>query len=674
VKITKKVRWWLIAGAVLGFFRGVGALRERAGPPALSSLFETAGGFFELWLLVSAVLIVLWLWRRLTYRIWVRLFFSYLLIGVMPFVVLALLGSLALYMLMGQYTSVRWGDQIQLTQDRIARRCRTALEMGSRDGPEKMIHWLEELEKDPPKPLLKLLWVAQDGARAVRSQGADELFIPDWLAAGPPERLLAFRGDVPYLLVMGRNGSRAVLLGVRLDDAFARHLNETGWFDVYFYVSREGLLHGSPTVTVRQGKGNKHGQIFIQSHPVNVEDVWGPWPQAKDRGWLERPLVAWFRMAGRIVDLETGKRPKSPALITLLRTSPAAVWRDFVRAPFALGDQIRNALTGTALVLGILYLMVVGIAALMILAITRAVARLSRGAKEISRGNLGHRIPVKRHDQLGDLAVSFNSMAASVQRMLEEVREKERLAHELELARQIQENLLPSRRMRVGDLEVRASFRPAAEVGGDYFDVLAPDAGRVIVAVGDVAGHGLGTGLFMATVKSAVAAFVGEGYRGSGLLERLQELMLQANRQNRQPMVTLAVAEIDTGERTVRVASAGHPPAYVVQPDGTVEEVLLGSMPLGFPRCRPRERTLPFEPGSVLVLYSDGLVEATNARAEVLGYPALERIVQGSGRSPDVLLARIEHALEEHVQGRPLADDVTIVVVGSAGGDDVPGG
>jgi len=665
---TTRVKRWLIVGLALGIPSGIAALWGEGTPAFLKSFFELAGGLFQLWLVVSAGLLALWLWRKLTYRIWVRLFFSYLLIGVMPFLVLAILGSLALYMLMGQYTSVRWGDKIRLTQDRMARRCLTALEVGSRDGTESMFHWLERLEEHPPEPLQKLLWVVEGDGQVFHSEGAGQLFIPDWLEGGVPVRMLVFRAGAPYLVVIGKEGPRGVLLGAALDDELARHLNRQGWFDVYFFVSEKGLIEDSPTFTVRHEGEGAGSQVLVQNQVVPVEDVWGPWSEDEGTGWLGRPMVVWFRLAGRVVDLETGKGLKTPALVTLLRTSPAAVWADFVRSPYALGEKIRTILTSMAFILGFLYLLVVGIAVLMIFAITRAVSRLSRGAREISRGNLAHRIPVKRHDQLGDLALSFNGMVDSVQKMLEEVREKERLAHELELARQIQENLLPGRRIRLGNLEVRASFRPAAEVGGDYFDILVPDKGRVIAAVGDVAGHGLATGLFMASVKSAVAAFVGEGYRGAELLERLQGLMLQGNRQSRQPMVTLLVAEIDGAARTVRLASAGHPPAYLLRPDGSTEEILLGSMPLGFPRCRPRERTVPFEVGASLVLYSDGLVEAMDRSDEPLGYEALRRIVGDGPADPGPLLERIERGLEVHVGGRPPADDVTVVVVGSADG------
>ncbi len=112
----------------------------------------------------------------------------------------------------------------------------------------------------------------------------------------------------------------------------------------------------------------------------------------------------------------------------------------------------------------------------------------------MERGNLDYRIPVKRNDQLGDLGRSFNHMTESVQSMLSDVAEKERLAQELELAREIQESLLPKKHLDFGPMSVRATFQPAAEVGGDYFDVFPMSDDRLLVAVGDVAGHGLSTG------------------------------------------------------------------------------------------------------------------------------------------------------------------------------------
>ena len=124
---------------------------------------------------------------------------------------------------------------------------------------------------------------------------------------------------------------------------------------------------------------------------------------------------------------------------------------------------------------------------------------------------MSHRIPVKRRDQLGDLAVSFNAMTESVAAC--SARWPRRSAWRARWSSRARSRRACCRRASSssGPLSVWAHFRPAAEVGGDYFDLFPLAPGRLVVAIGDVAGHGLPTGLLMAMVKSAVATLVEEG-------------------------------------------------------------------------------------------------------------------------------------------------------------------
>jgi sigma-B regulation protein RsbU (phosphoserine phosphatase) len=342
-----------------------------------------------------------------------------------------------------------------------------------------------------------------------------------------------------------------------------------------------------------------------------------------------------------------------------------AAWRDFTSSKYEAGSGFLVALRVLGAFCAVLYGIAVALAAAQILTITRSTARLTRGAREIARGNLDHRIPVKRRDQLGDLAVSFNTMSESVKTMLAQVAEKEHLARELELAREIQEGLLPPANTRHGELSVFAHFRPAAEVGGDYFDVIPVAPGRLVVAVGDVAGHGVSTGLLMAMVKSAVATLVREGRSGVDLLERVNSLLLDNPRRHR--TATLLLVEIDTRSAagTLRLTSAGHPPAFVVAGDGTVAEAMQSALPLGHPwPDPPRETALPFPAGSRLVLYSDGLVEAQSAAGEAFGYTGLDASLRRhAGLSAGELLATLLGDLDRHAVARPLDDDLTVVVI-----------
>jgi sigma-B regulation protein RsbU (phosphoserine phosphatase) len=246
--------------------------------------------------------------------------------------------------------------------------------------------------------------------------------------------------------------------------------------------------------------------------------------------------------------------------------------------------------------------------------------------------------------------------------MIADVAEKERLAKELELAREIQESLLPERRLEMGPVIVMATFQPAAEVGGDYFDVFPISDDRLVIAIGDVAGHGLSTGLLMASLKSSVAALVHEGYGGTELIEKVNRLVLK--QAQARTMVTLSVFEVDLSEDRVTLANAGHPPAYLVGGAGGPRELLASSLPVGSRLCRPRSLESPFPADSRLLLYSDGLVEAASADGEPFGYRRLEHILETSANdSGNELTAAILDALADHTGGTPLADDLTVLVV-----------
>ncbi|MBD3873131.1 MAG: SpoIIE family protein phosphatase, partial [Acidobacteria bacterium] len=454
---------------------------------------------------------------------------------------------------------------------------------------------------------------------------------------------------------------------IPLDDAIARSVSGSWWFDVAFFPLDEGNDdaagdQGAEEDTTSAVVSSDGGINFTLDGDKLVGDqIWPEWT-ADDEGLLSRSLVVWFRVVVDVVDLGSGEPIEGASLLALLRTSPKNVWRDFTLSRYELGTHIWGILAGLGLFFLIGYGLALAVATTMILSINRSVKRLSSGAIEVDRGNLDYRVPVKRRDQLGDLARSFNQMTGSVQSMLSDVAEKERLAQELELAREIQESLLPARHLEVGPLTVRATFQPAAEVGGDYFDVFPLSEERLVVAIGDVAGHGLSTGLLMASLKSSVAALIYEGYAGKDLIERVNRLLVEHGKSR--TMVTLSVIEIDLAEDRLRLANAGHPPAFLVTPEGGAEELMAGSLPLGTRLCRPAVLERPFPVGSVLLAYSDGLVEAASADGEPFGYDRLTNVLSESADLPgSALTAVILDKLSGFTTGSDLADDLTLLVV-----------
>ncbi len=314
--------------------------------------------------------------------------------------------------------------------------------------------------------------------------------------------------------------------------------------------------------------------------------------------------------------------------------------------------------------------------------ITGAVHELATGTEHVRRGDFSHRISVNSHDQLGDLADSFNSMTASVEEALQQKAEKERLEQELRIARQIQMSLLPQGPLRLDGLSVTAHCEPAREVGGDYYDYFPlvaseqsePTGLGIIIA--DVAGKGTSAALYMAELKGLMLSL-------SQLHTSPRELLKRANRIIAQHLdarsfITMTYAVVDLYARTLTYARAGHCP-LVYLPGGRGQEaggrrvqvqvpdgLVLGLKIDGGERFDSllEERTIRLGVGDVVLLFTDGVTEAMNAEGEPFGEDRLAALVAEHGDLPfEELRERILREIRAFVGDIALHDDLTIVVL-----------
>jgi len=143
--------------------------------------------------------------------------------------------------------------------------------------------------------------------------------------------------------------------------------------------------------------------------------------------------------------------------------------------------------------------------------VTGSVAELYKATTFVNRGDFSHRIPITSNDQLAALAGSFNLMTESIQKLVLEQKEKQRLQNEISIAQEVQNQLFPRQVSQLANLEVHGFCRPARSVSGDYYDFLSVGSDRMILAVGDVSGKGISAALLMATIHSAVRAYAIEG-------------------------------------------------------------------------------------------------------------------------------------------------------------------
>ncbi len=256
------------------------------------------------------------------------------------------------------------------------------------------------------------------------------------------------------------------------------------------------------------------------------------------------------------------------------------------------------------------------------------------------------------------------ALALDHARLLRETVESERRKRELEIARELQLKLLPTGPPAVPGLDVAGFSDPASEVGGDYYDYLTLRNGNPAIVVGDVAGHGMPAGLLMAVAKSAIHTQSQSENPPAILMERLTKTLLHMSADNQ--FMTLVFAEIDLAARKLVYSNAGHHyPLHYRAASSAIEELESTGLPLGLLPKAPGpfvERAL--DPGDVLVLYSDGVVEATNAADEMFGTARLGEVILAQlGRPAETVIEAVFAAVRAHTDDAPLDDDATAVVV-----------
>ena len=244
------------------------------------------------------------------------------------------------------------------------------------------------------------------------------------------------------------------------------------------------------------------------------------------------------------------------------------------------------------------------------------------------------------------------------------IAERERQRVELETARRIQSSILPELPPRLQGVEIAHAYLPASEVGGDFYDVLALADGRLAVAVGDVAGHGVSSGLVMAMAKSALAVQVTFDPEVQAVFTTLNRMVHQTAR--KRLLATLCYLLLDPLRRELVYASAGHLFPYRVTPGGKVHALESIAYPLGVRSSLTVEpKTAHLDPGDTLFLFSDGLVEAKADRSdEQYGF---ERLEESLGRyaehGVEALRDGILADLARFTGNLPREDDQTLLVL-----------
>ncbi len=366
----------------------------------------------------------------------------------------------------------------------------------------------------------------------------------------------------------------------------------------------------------------------------------------------------------------------------VVRTRPSAVYAAlFSRKSDLIQSSVWLFIVFVALAFVVVELIALAIGVSMTRTITQAVHHLYAGTRRVMLGEFGHRIEVKGDHQVAALSDSFNQMTSRLEELLVVAKEKERLQSELEIAREVQNQLYPKKVPDVRTLRLTAVCKPARMVSGDYFDYDCIQDSQVALAIGDVAGKGISAALLMATLQSSLrtdlrsnfelaAAAGSSGARGAaspGL--STAQLVSHLNQQlyaytSPEKYATFYLGIYDEEASMLTYTNAGHLPPILVRDGESTRLNVDGTVVGAFPFSQYEESKILLRQGDLLVCFTDGVSEPENEYGEMFGEERLADLVtRNAHRSEDQIIETVIQAVEQWTGTAELQDDLTLLLI-----------
>ena len=652
-----------------------------------------------------------WLRQNLMWRLRNRLIVTYVFIGVIPIVLILAIVLLAAYLFAGQFaTYVALADlQIELqhldaANSALAVQFRSLIQSGKLT-PQLAAEIASASDEAFPG---RTVTVLEDDQGFVIEPGGKPREIHRVASEGSKKNRAAFvmEGGRLHLRAVKHidSGGRrlTVISNVPMTPEILQHAARVGSVEMYPPVQPEPETKADALTSEPSGGTNTGSKASPESVTIDIggaksqvnisgRDVTNA-PQNLAAGMVSEAAnrfdheFRWWSLFNA-TDWNTGKELTGAIVVG---SRPSMLYNVLFNTLGPKAGIFVNVLVGIAVFLGIIELIALFIGVRLTRSMTKSVAELYAATEHVNRGDFSHRIQVRTRDQMASLETSFNSMSASLSKLMAEQKEKQRLESELAIAHEVQTLLFPRQISELSALEVHGVCRPARTVSGDYYDFIPLRNDRLMLAVGDISGKGISAALLMATVHAFVRAYslepqhalepaplaAGGDLRGGQCLtldlpqgecapgSLMSTLNYQLYRSTPpEKYATMFLGCYDGASRTLTYSNAGHLPPMVLCHDGKVQRLEVSGTVVGlFDGVNYGESRLPMHPGDILVAFSDGVTEPENEFGEF----GEDRLVDLIRAHRDQSLARISElltsAVADWIGGNEQPDDVTLVL------------
>jgi sigma-B regulation protein RsbU (phosphoserine phosphatase) len=658
------------------------------------SMSASLGGWVTFLSVLAIVLLAIagfrWLRSQLLWRLRNRLIVTYVFIGVIPVFLLVMISLITLYLLAGQFASfVATSDitthlrSMEAANRTIANHLAAHISGSGKLDADVLGHTRPHRPEWSRRQVC--VWYRnQSQPYCAGPEGAAVFDSPSFIT-GDFRDIVRDHGTL-YLrteTVLAAESLR-VILSEPLDKDFVEKIaGDLGLIAVYGAQGPAASPNANSNGPAQQNASKSYPAFADRKQREQTFSA-GTIPPASST--LDHEIT--FPIPLQVVDWATGERQRAGALAEV-ETRPSVL---YARLFAALGDYAKGVeyiLGSIAFVFTVVVVLALIVGTKLTRSITSAVDQLYEATKHINRADFGHRIAVQSNDQLATLANSFNLMTTSIEKLVQEQKEKQRLEGELAIAQEVQAQLYPKLITQLESLEVHGFCRPARTVSGDYYDFLALNSDKLMLAVGDISGKGISAALLMATIHSAVRAYSIEDRSvlretaavgaagGSGLMLASElrwteaspaALLTLLNHQLYESTpdakyATLFLGIYDGETRRLTYSNGGHLPPILISEDGSSQLLSCGGTVVGlFDNLSFPEATVQLRRGDVLVAYSDGVTEPENDYGEF----GEERLIQLVRENRHLPLERITEivtvAVEDWIGDNEQPDDVTLVL------------
>ncbi len=639
---------------------------------APGSGFTTLLGFLVIvlgiWMVLRFVRIGL---RKAIWRLRNRLIVTYVLIGVVPILLIVTLFGLGSWILAGQVA-------VYLARSELNRRVTTMeaiTDVLAHTNPSIRAETLRRTGEIYQERFPNLFLLIEDHGQLLRWPGTPDINVPTTFqddASG----VASSQAHYYAWSQMVRSGARFIAA----TPLSRRYLSGMlpGLGDIFFLQvsgaappKKDGQGKFQVTTQSSKQKGITVGEQQFEVVPSGHEAPGPAVPPAVNQLDLD---VRW---ASIVPILNWDKAEKSSGLL-LVHSRYSAILQLILSQKI---DEFQGWVPVALLVVSIVFLVVELVSLIIGISLTRtitgAVHSLYQGTQRVMEGDFSHRITASGRDQLADLSKSFNTMTENLERLLVVAKEKERLQAEIEIAREVQEQLYPKTVPLMKTLSVTGLCQPARMVSGDYYDYQKLAGNRLAIGIGDVAGKGISAALLMASIQSAMRMELRASLElaapshapVNGFRLSTARMVSELNQQlhattSAEKFATFFFALYDEDSGVVTYTNAGHLPPILVRNGGSSVLDVNGTVVGAFPFSKYEESKIQLQSGDLLVCYTDGITEPENAYGEMFGEERLiEMVAKNADRDDGQIIGTVMDAVRQWTGVPELSDDMTIVLV-----------